>query len=136
MSTLEVLQSCPTQWKALLSSIGGVDPSESNILTFDVDQSEPHLSHQLVFRIQVRVLGKNVFRTIVDEGASTCIMSISCWRSLGSTSLMTSFTILKAFCGHTFHPHGIISTFSIDLEGRTIYIEVEVVDAPIDYILI
>ena len=37
MFALEVLQSCPTQWKALLSSIGGVDPSESNILTFDVD---------------------------------------------------------------------------------------------------
>jgi hypothetical protein len=36
MSTLEVLQSCPTQQKLLLSMIGGVDPLELNILTFDV----------------------------------------------------------------------------------------------------
>ena len=28
MSALEVLQSCPMQWKALISAIGGVDPLE------------------------------------------------------------------------------------------------------------
>lgn len=47
MSTLEVLQSCSKQRKELLSSIGGTDPLESDILTFDVDQSDPCLSHQL-----------------------------------------------------------------------------------------
>ena len=46
---------------------------------------------------------------------------------------MNSYTILKAFDGHTFHPHGIISTFLIELGGETVSIEVEVVDAPIDY---
>ena len=61
MSSFKVLKSFPTQRKALLSSIGGVDPLELNIPTFDVDQSELCLSHQLVFQIQVWVLGKNVF---------------------------------------------------------------------------
>ena len=37
MSGLEVLQSYPTQQKTLLSTIGGVDPTISYILTFDVD---------------------------------------------------------------------------------------------------
>ena len=45
MSTLEGLKSCLAQWKSLLSSIGGIYPSESNILTFIVDQSEGPLSH-------------------------------------------------------------------------------------------
>ena len=40
---------------------------------------------------------------------------------------MTSSTIFKAFDGHTIHPHGIISTFLIDLRGKSISIEVEVV---------
>ena len=87
----------------------GVDPSELNILTFDVDHSEPRLSHQLALQIQVGVLGKNVFHTIVNEGDSTCIMSISSWRALNYPSFVTSSTILKGFDGHTFHPHGIIS---------------------------
>ena len=59
-------------------------------------------------------------------------MSISCWRALGSVLLITSSTILKEFDGHTFHPYGIISTFPIELGGKTISIEVKVVDAPID----
>lgn len=58
-------------------------------------------------------------------------MSISCWRSLGSPSP----NILKEF-GHTFHPHGIISTFPIYLGGKIVSVVVEVVDATIDYRLI
>lgn len=56
------------QWKALFSTFGGLDPLESNIPTFDVDQSEPRLSHQFAFQIQVGVLGKNVFCTVVEQG--------------------------------------------------------------------
>ena len=78
MFTLKLLQSCPTQQKALLSIITGVEPLESNILAFDVDQCDPRLSNQLAFQIQVGVMGKNVFRTIIHEGASTSIMLISC----------------------------------------------------------
>ena len=35
MSTLEVLQSCPTQRKALLSSIGAIDPNDTGLIMFD-----------------------------------------------------------------------------------------------------
>ena len=69
----------------------------------------------------------------MDEGASTCVMSINCWRGLGSPTLIHSQTILKAFDGRMFRPHGIIPTFSIELGGKMVEVEVEVVDAPLDY---
>jgi hypothetical protein len=41
--------------------------------------------------------------------------------------------MLKAFENNTFKPHGIIATFLIELGGNIVLIEVEVVDAPLDY---
>jgi hypothetical protein len=61
MSALEVLHIFPTQQKSLLTTIGGTDPSDSNIIYFNVDQSEPHLSHQLLLQIIIHSLNKNVF---------------------------------------------------------------------------
>jgi len=37
MSALEVLQTCPTQWKSLLSVIGAIDPTDSSLITFDIE---------------------------------------------------------------------------------------------------
>jgi hypothetical protein len=119
--------------KALLSSIGGIDPSESNIISFDTEQSELCLSHQLALQIIVGCLNKNIFRMVIDEGETTCIMSLSCWKSLGSPHLTTSQTILKYFDGHFFKPHGILTSLSIELGGKTVSVEVEVVDATLDY---
>jgi hypothetical protein len=53
MSALKVLQSFPMQWKELLSAIGGVDPSESSLITFDTTQVTHRLSHQVSFHIKV-----------------------------------------------------------------------------------
>lgn len=78
MSTLEVLQNCPSQKQALLSAISGVDPMDSNLVVFNHAGYTPQLSAQLAFLIQVKYLNKNVHRTIIDEGASTCIMTMSC----------------------------------------------------------
>lgn len=44
--------------------------------------------------------------------------------------------MLKAFVDHTFKPHGIIVVFLVELGGKTVSIEVEVVDAPLDYNLL
>ena len=41
--------------------------------------------------------------------------------------------MLKYFNGHYFRPHGIIPSFLVELRGKTISIEVKVVDAPLDY---
>jgi hypothetical protein len=49
MSSLEVLQSCPTQRKALLKDIGGIDPTDTNLIIFDLEDHIPRLPPQLVF---------------------------------------------------------------------------------------
>jgi hypothetical protein len=41
MSALEVLQSCPTQRKALLKAIGGIDPMDTNLIIFDLEDHIP-----------------------------------------------------------------------------------------------
>ena len=78
MSALEVLQSFPSQRKALLSAIGGIDPADSSLLTFDLENFTPRLPHQIALVIQVGINGLNVHRAVVDEGASTCVMSSAC----------------------------------------------------------
>ena len=50
--------------------------------------------------------------------------------------LAASQIVLKAFDGHLFTPHGILATFPIEHGGKTVTIEVEVVNAPLDYNLL
>ena len=44
--------------------------------------------------------------------------------------------MLKAFDGHVFKLHGIVPAFPVMLGGKSMTVEVEVVDAPIDYNLL
>jgi hypothetical protein len=60
MSSLEVLQSCPAQRKALLKAIGGIDPTDTNLIIFDLEDHIPRLPPQLTFQIQVVVSDKNI----------------------------------------------------------------------------
>jgi hypothetical protein len=60
MSALEVLQSCPAQWRALLKDIGGIDPTYTNLIVFDLEDHIPRLPSQLAFQIQVVVSDKNI----------------------------------------------------------------------------
>ena len=71
---------------------------------------------------------------MIDEGASTLVMSLSCWKALGSLELVPYATILKDFNGHQFKPHGIIDSFPIELGEKTSKIQVEVVNAPLTII--
>ena len=50
--------------------------------------------------------------------------------------LVASQTVLKAFDGHLFTPHGILAAFPIELGGKTVIVEVEVVNAPLNYNLL
>lgn len=89
ISALEVLQIFPSQQKKkkLLFAIGGIDPTDSSLITFDLENHVPHLPHQISFLIQVIIKGKMIHRIVVDEGASTCIMFVSCCKSIGSLPL-------------------------------------------------
>ena len=54
ISTLELLQSCPSQKKALLSAMGAVDPADDQMIVFDAHQSDhPPLPASVAFQILV-----------------------------------------------------------------------------------
>jgi hypothetical protein len=82
MSVLEVLQTCPTQQKSLLSALGAVDPADTRLITFDLDNSEPRLPTTVSIQVPVKIRNITVHRCIIDEGASTCIMSKTVWQKL------------------------------------------------------
>ena len=84
-----------------------MDHENSNIIAFKLDDFKTRLSHQLDFQLNTKVTGKNICRTILDEGTSTSVMSLSCWRAIGSPEINRSPTTLKAFDGHGFQPYGL-----------------------------
>jgi hypothetical protein len=49
MLALEVLQTCPTQRKALLKAIVGIDPTDTNLIIFDLEDRIPRLPPQIAF---------------------------------------------------------------------------------------
>ena len=132
MLVLEVLQNCPSQKQTLLSKIGGIDLTYSNLLVFNHTSYVPQLPAKLAFSIQVNVISHLVHHTIIDEGSSTCIMSLNCWKSLSSPRISQSPTTLKDFNGCTYKPCGIINNLHVELGGKMNF-EVEVIDRPLDY---
>jgi hypothetical protein len=44
--------------------------------------------------------------------------------------------MLTTFDNHSFHPHNILPTFPVQLGGKTVEVDVEVVDVPLDYNLL
>ena len=75
------------------------DPDNSTMITFNVENYKLRLSDQLTFQISTRVVGRKVHRTILDEGDSTSVLSMCCWRSIGSPELSKYPTTLKDFYG-------------------------------------
>jgi hypothetical protein len=140
MSALEVLQSCPAQRKALLTALGSTETCNPGTIMLDTTDLKPRFPYHVAFQIVVahptKTFTRNIFRTVVDEGASTCVMSLACWKAIGQPELSPSPTLLTAFDGRSFRPHGIIPSFPVQLGGKTMCVEVEVVDAPIDYNLL
>ena len=118
MSTLEVLQSCPTQCKNLLTTFGATYLNDMNLIHFNLENLKPRLPHQLDFQVITRLVGKKVFRTILDEGASTFVLSLSCWKAIGSPELIKLLMTLKAFDGRGFQPHGLMPALSVELGGK------------------
>jgi hypothetical protein len=140
MSALEVLQSFPSQRKDLLTALGSTETCNLGTIMLDTTDIKPHLPYHVVFYIVVaypmKTFTRNIFHTVVNEGASTCVMSLACWKAIGQPVLSPSPTLLTAFDGHSFRPHGIVPSFPVQLGGKTVCVEVEAVDAPLDYNLL
>jgi hypothetical protein len=113
-----------------------MDPEESNLITFNLDYFKERLSHHLTFQNQILVSAKNIHMTILDEGVSTCVMSLPCWKALSSPKLTPSPTTLKGFDGRGFHPNGLLQYFVVTLKGKIVSIDIEMVDVSLDYNLL
>ena len=137
MSALEVLQSCPSQRKALISILGvNVDEYSSSVIKFETAGLHPRLPYYVSLLVHIECLGMTVKCTVIDEGAAISMMSLACWKGLDSPELSKSTTMLTAFDGRYFRPHDILPSLKVCLGGKTVAIEVEVVDAPLDYNLL
>lgn len=95
------------------------------LLPFDLDYHVRRLPHQISFLIQVIINSNNIHRTIINQGPSTCIMSVTCWKAIGSLTLSQSSYTLETFDGRDSHPFGILLCLPITLEGKTVEVEVK-----------
>ena len=74
--------------------------------------------------------------SVIDEGVVSYVMSLAYWKGLCSPTLSKSRTMLNSFDGRSFWSHGILPSLEVQLGGKTMLIEVKVVDAPLDYIIL
>jgi hypothetical protein len=107
MSALKVLKTFPSQRKSLLSALGAVDPSNARLITSDLDKAEPRLPPSVAFQILIMIKNLTVHRCIIDEGASTCVMSTNVWKRLGSPELVPSTITLRSYDGRPSQPEGL-----------------------------
>ena len=126
----------PNIVKSLTSHSRAVDPSNSKLLTFDTETREPCMPSTITFQIPVSIQNLVVHRCIVDEGASTCIMSTVVWQKLGSLILQPSSTTLRDYDGHPTKAQGILPHVPITSVKKIVLIDIEVVNAQLDYNLL
>jgi hypothetical protein len=117
MSALEVLQSFPAQRKALLTALGSTETCNPGTIMLDMTDLKPCLPYHVAFQIVVahptKNFTQNIFHTVVNEGASTCVMSLACWKAISQPELSPSPTLLTVFDDRSFRPHGIIPSFPV-----------------------
>ena len=107
-----------------MSAIRGINPTDFNLICFDLENHVSRLPHHISFPIQVIINEKTIHMTVINEGASTCIMSITCWKAIGSPYLNQSPNTLEAFDRHDSRPFSVLLNLAITLEGKKIQVEV------------
>jgi hypothetical protein len=111
-------------------------PYGSKVIKFDVTYAKPRLPYHVAFQIHVDYSKYAIKHIFIDEGVATCVMYLTCWKSIGSLTLSQYLTMLTAFDSRSFCPHGILPSFPVQLGGKMVEVDVEVVDAPLDYNLL
>jgi hypothetical protein len=96
----------------------------------------PRLPSHIPFQITVQVCGLDVPETLIDEGASVSIFSSFAWQALGCPQLAPVTQNLLAFNRRTIQPLGTLPHFPVTLGGKTVIIDVMVVQYPLDFTLL
>ena len=67
----------------------------------------------MLLLVHLECLNMIVKHTVIDEGAAASVISLSCWKGLGSPELSKLATLLTSFYGRSFRPHGIIPSLKV-----------------------
>jgi hypothetical protein len=97
------------------------------------DLVEPHLPSSTSFQIRVEVNSTKIYQCIVDEGASTSILSSSVWKVLGSLEILSSSHEILDFDRCPSEYLGVLPQLPILLGGNTVLVNVIVVQGPLDF---
>jgi hypothetical protein len=95
-----------------------------------------HLPSHIPFQITIEVCGQDVPQTLIDEGVFISILSSVAWYALGCPQLAPVTQNLLAFNRRASQPLGILPQFPITLGGKTVFIDVMVVQDPLDFTLL
>jgi hypothetical protein len=96
----------------------------------------PRLPSYMPFQITLQVCGRDIPQTLIDEGSSISILSSIAWQALGCPPLASITQNLLAFSRRTSQPLGTLPQFPITLGGKTVFIDVMVVQDPLDFSLL
>jgi hypothetical protein len=109
-------------------------PPSPRMVSFDWnDLVEPRLPSSAPFQIRVEVNWTNIYRCIVDEGASASILSSSVWKVLGYPKLVSASHELLGFDKCPSEYLGVLPQLPILLGGKTVLVDVIVVQGPLDF---
>ena len=117
----------------MLSTLGVNDDISSFIIKSETMGLQPCLPYYVSLLIHVECLNMTVKCTVIDECGVASMMSLACWKGLGSPELSKSTTMLTNFDGRSFWLHGILPYLKVRLGGNAVMIKVKVVDVPLDY---
>jgi hypothetical protein len=112
-------------------------PPSLGMVSFDWnDLLEPVLPSSTPFQIMVKVNSTRIFHCIVDEGASTSILSSLTWQDLGSPNLVLATGELLDFNIISTEVLGILPQFPITLGRNIVLVDLLVVPGPLYFNMI
>ena len=88
------------------------------------------------FHISVQVTTRRIIHTIFYEGTSVNILSSTSWKVIGSPQLVLANDQILDFNRIPTTSLGILPHFPITLGGKTLCIDVMVVQGPLDFNLL
>jgi len=112
-------------------------PSSSLVTSFDWSRLAGYrLPSYVPFQIIVKAYNMVIPSIVIDKVEFVSIMSSTTWEDLGSPHLVLVTQNLLAFNRATSQPLGIFPKLPITFGGNTIYIDVMVIEDPLDFNLL
>ena len=96
-----------------MSALGVADGSSPSVIKFETHGVEPRFPYYVSILVHVECLNNTIKCTMIDGVAMASMMSLSCWKGLGSPALSKSGKMLNAFDGRLFRPHDVLPSLEV-----------------------